>query len=175
MEDIRKIQNEINVLSTRLREHVVKYVESKGTISFTEDCEGEIEPVDVYYKDGVIHEANIKTISVSDGILWISVRDYYTSNQDKNVEVSEGMLSAVIGVLKYDVQINGQETSDDVSDDYPMLYVNKSDLEAVGFDVTNVTDETMQELAVAMADCYSDDEFLDYLKSCAKDLNIPSS
>lgn len=57
--------------------------------------------------------------------------------------------------------------------DYPMLFVSKYDLETVGFDVTNVTDETMRELAESMADCYSDDEFRYHLNGCASNLDIP--
>lgn len=101
MEEIKQLQSEMDALNARLRQSVVKYVESKGTISADEENLGETEQIDVYDKDGVSHEAHIKTVCVSDGALWVSVRDYYTPDQDENVEVSEGMMWAVIQFLDY--------------------------------------------------------------------------
>ena len=52
--------------------------------------------------------------------------------------------------------------------------VHRNDLEQIGFDVTNVTDDTMEELARRMCNDYLEQLYWSSLKIIAEDvLNIP--
>lgn len=57
---------------------------------------------------------------------------------------------------------------------FEITSVSREDLESRGFDTSNVSDETMQELASKMADDYCEQLFWDSMVIIAKEyLNIP--
>lgn len=57
---------------------------------------------------------------------------------------------------------------------FSITSVCRADLEREGFDVTNVTDDTMSELASKMEDAYVEQNFWTDLKIIASDLDIPT-
>ena len=52
---------------------------------------------------------------------------------------------------------------------FEITYVSLDDFESAGFDVSNVTDEQMEELARNMADVYLEDLFWTSMETIAKD------
>lgn len=56
---------------------------------------------------------------------------------------------------------------------HPITSVHREDIGAVGFNVTSVTGEIMDEIAGKLADAYLDNVFWEDLKIIAEDLNIP--
>ena len=64
-------------------------------------------------------------------------------------------------------------TKEELYKKFPITSLTRIDLGNAGFDVTDVTDETMNKLALYMADEYSTNFFEDSLKSLASHLNIP--
>jgi hypothetical protein len=55
---------------------------------------------------------------------------------------------------------------------FPITTVCRADLEQAGFDITDVDDDTMSELASKMANAYCDMGFLEDLKILAEDLKV---
>lgn len=58
---------------------------------------------------------------------------------------------------------------------FPITSVHRDDLEAAGFDVSGVSDETMERLAKRMADNYISQLFWTSLMITAEELNIPKT
>ena len=58
---------------------------------------------------------------------------------------------------------------------FPITSVHRDDLEAAGFEVSGVSDETMERLAKRMADDYITQLFWTSLKITAEELNIPEA
>lgn len=56
---------------------------------------------------------------------------------------------------------------------FPITSVHRDDLEVAGFDVTEVSDLTMERLAKYMCDAYLGDLFWVSLKIVAEELGIP--
>ena len=56
---------------------------------------------------------------------------------------------------------------------FTITLVHRDDLEARGFDVSNVDDSTMERLAYKMADAYIEHSFWTDLDIIATDLDIP--
>lgn len=57
-------------------------------------------------------------------------------------------------------------------EDFPITSVCRADLEGVGFDITDVDDSTMSELASKMVNAYCDADFWIDLEILAEDLGI---
>jgi hypothetical protein len=56
---------------------------------------------------------------------------------------------------------------------FPITSVARGDLESLGFDASNVTDDQMAEIADHMQDAYCDDAFWVELDVIADDMGIP--
>lgn len=56
---------------------------------------------------------------------------------------------------------------------FPITSVARGDLESVGFDADNVTDDQMAEIADHMQDAYCDDAFWVEVEVIADDMGIP--
>lgn len=56
--------------------------------------------------------------------------------------------------------------------DFPITSICRADLESVGYDTTDVDDDTMSELASKMADAYCDMGFWEDLTVLAEHLGI---
>ena len=56
---------------------------------------------------------------------------------------------------------------------FPITSVARGDLESIGFDASNVTDDRMAEIADHMQDAYCDDAFWVELDVIADDMGIP--
>ncbi len=61
-----------------------------------------------------------------------------------------------------------------ISDDYfPIVRLHRDDLEAIGFDAREVSDETMRTLSADLCDCYCDQDFWNDLRYVAEKYGIP--
>lgn len=56
---------------------------------------------------------------------------------------------------------------------FPITSVHRDDLEAAGFDASEVSNSTMEQLAKYMCNAYLDDLFWVSLKIVAEELGIP--
>ena len=62
-----------------------------------------------------------------------------------------------------------------MKDAFEITSVSRADLEAIGFDTTHVSDETMERLASKMADDYCEQLFWDSMTIIAEILGIPKA
>lgn len=60
-----------------------------------------------------------------------------------------------------------------MKESFNITSVSREDLAHVGFDITNVSDETMEKLASKMADDYCDQMFWESMEIIAEYLGIP--
>lgn len=58
-------------------------------------------------------------------------------------------------------------------DFFVVTRIHREDLEAAGFDASNVTDEMMEEIASDMHNAHMNDIFWESLSTAAESLNIP--
>ena len=56
---------------------------------------------------------------------------------------------------------------------FKVTYVHRNDLETIGFNLNNVTDDQMEELAEKMGSAYTENNFWIDLDILATDLKIP--
>ena len=60
-------------------------------------------------------------------------------------------------------------------DYFVVTRIHREDLEAIGYDTSNVSDETMQQIAKEMHEAYMNDAFWYSLGASAQSHNIPTS
>lgn len=57
---------------------------------------------------------------------------------------------------------------------FPVVFISRNDLETLGFDTINISDDQMVELAKTMEKVYMDDLFWDSMKDIAEDeMHLP--
>ena len=61
----------------------------------------------------------------------------------------------------------------DLVNEYPIVSVCARELEAAGFDVSNVSEDTMYKLAERMQESYLNNSFYKDLRRAANELGIP--
>ena len=65
------------------------------------------------------------------------------------------------------------EDAPEVTGRYPIVYIERSDLEGDGYDTKNVTHETMQKIASDMCDAYHDNKYWQDVADVCGELEIP--
>ena len=73
--------------------------------------------------------------------------------------------------FKFEYKSLGETNND--SEFFKVSYIHRDDLKFKGFDVSNVTDEDMRDIATVMNDVYLDGEFWDDLEYAADKIGVP--
>lgn len=73
--------------------------------------------------------------------------------------------------FKFEYKSLGETNNE--SEFFKVSYIHRDDLKFKGFDVSNVTDEDMRDIATVMNDVYLDGEFWDDLEYAADKIGVP--
>ncbi|WP_455674194.1 hypothetical protein [Phocaeicola sp.] len=117
-------------------------------------------------------DMNIYKVSIQDGILQIYGEDkeYGNNIPFKLKDVFAGHLSSIIDYIPAAGDVDEVTC---LQESFPIAHIRRDEISSWGYDVSNIPDNTMAELARRMGNAYCENGYWEDLRTIAGNLDIP--